>query len=108
MAVAERGFDPRTFALRAQQANRCAAPLAGRPERTDRLTDDVSKRVASASPSEEEQPKADRPQRASRAAPVLLKPYAGNLRRSDEIRRSRRGLFRLFNCCLNSLNSLNG
>jgi hypothetical protein len=42
MAMVEHGFDPRTFGLRAQRANRCTAPLAGSSERTDRHANYVS------------------------------------------------------------------
>jgi hypothetical protein len=77
--MAEHGFDPRTFGVGAQRASRSAAPPAGCSEGADRRASDVSKRVASASPSEAQQPKADNRKGfpGRRPAPVLPKPYAG-------------------------------
>jgi hypothetical protein len=61
MALAGRGFNPRTFGSRARRGNRRATPLAGCCERTDGRANNVSKRVAWPTPSEEEQPKLTAP-----------------------------------------------
>jgi hypothetical protein len=86
-----RGSNPRSPG-KAPGCGPCAVPtdlgglLAGCPEWTDGRANNVSKRVASPSPSEEEQPNADSTLRASRAFPHPSADRA--LRRvSSEVRR---------------------